>query len=357
VGMAAVAIARHLGLEVYGTASPGKHAALAARGLDAAHAASSRSAEFEPEFLAATGGAGMDIVLNALAGELTDASLRLLPRGGTFIEMGKTGPRDAMQVGRDYPGVTYRAFETGEAGPDRLGQILAQVVGLLAALDLAPLPVRAWDVRRAPEAFRFMGAARHTGKLVLTIPPDPAAPRKAGTVLVTGGTGMLGALVAGHLAATGRVRGLVLASRSGPAAPGVAVLAAGLAGDGARVQVAACDAADRAALAGLLAQLPAGDPLTGVVHSAGVVDDGVIGSLTPARVDGVMRPKADAAWTLHQLTADLDLDTFMLFSSGVPGRAATWRRMRSWTRWPATAGPRACPRCRWRGGHGLPAPG
>jgi aryl carrier-like protein len=125
---------------------------------------------------------------------------------------------------------------------------------------------------------------------------------------------MLGALVAGHLAGTGRARALVLASRSGPAAPGVAVLAAGLAAAGARVQVAACDAADRGALAGLLAQVPADSPLTGVVHSAGVVDDAVTGSLTPDRIDAVMRPKADAAWHLHQLTADLDLDTFMLFS-------------------------------------------
>ena len=315
VGMAAVAIARHLGLEVYGTASPGKHRVLAGMGLNEAHVASSRTAEFAGKFLTATGGAGMDIVLDALAGELTDASLRLLPRGGRFVEMGKTDIRDATQVGHQHPGVTYRAFDLGEAGQDRLGQILAQVVALLAAGDLAPLPVRAWDVRRAREAFRFMSQARHTGKLVLTIPPDPAAPRRAGTVLVTGGTGTLGGLVAGHLAATGRARGLVLASRSGPVRPGVAALAAGVAASGAWVQVAACDATERAALAGLLAKIPANDPLTGVVHTAGVLDDGVTGSLTTTRVDAVMRPKADAAWNLHQSTADLDLDAFVLFSS------------------------------------------
>jgi acyl carrier protein len=315
VGMAAVAIGRYLGLEVYGTASPGKHAALAALGLDGDHVASSRTADFEGEFLAATGGAGMDIVLNALAGELTGASLRLLPRGGAFIELGKAGQRDAAEVTRQHPGVAYRAFDLGQAGPDRAGQILAQVTGLLAAGDLAMLPVRAWDVRRAPDAFGFMSQARHTGKLVLMVPPDPAAPREPGTVLVTGGTGTLGALVAGHLAGTGRARGLVLASRSGPAAPGVAAVAAGLAAGGAAVQVTACDAADRAALAGLLARIPADRPLTAVIHAAGVVDDGVIGSLTPARVDAVMRPKADAAWHLHELTAGLDLDAFVLFSS------------------------------------------
>ena len=315
VGMAAVGIARHLGLEVYATASPGKHAVLAGLGLDQAHIASSRDAGFEAKFLSATGGAGVDIVLNALAGELTDASLRLLPGGGAFVEMGKTDVRDPGQVAADHPGVTYRAFDLGEAGPERLGEILAQVMGLLAAGELALPPVRCWDVRRAPEAFRFMSQARHTGKLVLTIPPDPAAPREPGTVLVTGGTGTLGGLTAGHLAATGRARELILASRTGPQAPGAAGLAADLATSGATTHVTACDTADRDALTATLARIPAEVPLTGVVHAAGVLDDGVTGSLTPDRVDAVMRPKAGAAWHLHELTAHADLDAFVLFSS------------------------------------------
>ena len=147
----------------------------------------------------------------------------------------------------------------------------------------------------------------------------PAAPgraeRPAGTALVTGGTGMLGALVAGHLAGTGRAGNVVLASRSGPAAAGAAALAASVAGRGAGVLVTACDTADRAALAALLARVRAAGPLAMVVHTAGIVDDGVIGSLTPERVDAVMRPKADAAWHLHELTQDVDLEAFVLFSS------------------------------------------
>ena len=321
VGMAAVAVARHLGLEVFGTASPGKHPVLAAMGLDQAHVASSRDARFEEQFLAATGGAGMDIVLNALAGELTDASLRLLPRGGAFLEMGKTDPRDPAEVGRLHPGVAYLPFDVADAGPGRLGQILARAVALLAAGTLPMPPVAARDVRRAREAFRFMSQARHTGKLVLTIPPAPAAPRPPGTVLVTGGTGLLGGLAARHLAAGGRAAALVLASRSGPAAPGVPALAAAIARAGTAVRVAACDTASRAALAGLLA----GEELTRVVHAAGTADDAVTGSLTAARVEAVMRPKADTAWHLHQLTRHMDLEQFTLYSSaaaalGSPGQ-------------------------------------
>ena len=244
---------------------------------------------------------------------------------GRFVEMGKTDVRDAADVAGNYPGVSYRAFDLTEAGPDRLGEILAQVTGLLAAGELAMPPVRAWDVRRARTAFRFMSQARHTGKLVLAIPPDPAAPREPGTALITGGTGTLGGLVARHLAASRGTGTVLLASRTGPAAPGAAALAADLAACGAGVRVAACDAADRPALAGLLAQIPAAYPLTTVIHAAGALDDGTIGALTPARVDAVMRPKADAAWNLHELTASADLDAFVLFSSaaatfGSPGQ-------------------------------------
>jgi NADPH:quinone reductase-like Zn-dependent oxidoreductase/acyl carrier protein len=329
VGTAAVGIARLLGLEVFATASPGKHGLLRAMGFDQDHIASSRDAGFEAGFLAATGGAGVDIVLNALAGELTDASLRLLPRGGAFLEMGKTDIRDVAQVTAAYPGVRYRAFDLSEAGPDRAGQILAEVTGLLAAGELALPPVRCWDVRRAGEAFRFMSQARHAGKITLTIPSAPAlalpgagagpaeagAAGIAGSVLVTGGTGTLGGLAARHLASTGRASHVVLASRSGPGAAGAAALAASVARAGAGVLVAVCDGADRDALAGLVDRAGRQAPLTAVVHAAGVLDDGVTGSLTPARVEAVMRPKADAAWHLHELTRDMDLDAFVLYSS------------------------------------------
>nr|WP_313956520.1 type I polyketide synthase [Streptomyces sp. SAJ15] len=142
-------------------------------------------------------------------------------------------------------------------------------------------------------------------------------------MLITGATGVLGSLVARHLVAEHGVRHLLLTSRSGRAAAGAAELADELTALGASVRLAACDAADRSALAELLATVPAEHPLTGVVHAAGALDDGVLGSLTPERVDTVLRPKGDAAVNLHELTRGLPLTAFVLFSSaaGVFGAA------------------------------------
>ncbi|NKI45252.1 SDR family NAD(P)-dependent oxidoreductase [Streptomyces sp. LD120] len=138
-----------------------------------------------------------------------------------------------------------------------------------------------------------------------------------GTVLITGATGTLGGLLARHLVTVHGVRRLLLISRRGPAAAGMDELRTELSALGATVTVAACDAADREALARLLAEIPAAHPLTGVLHAAGVLDDGVVDALTPERLDAVLRPKADAAQNLHELTADADLAAFVLYSSVV----------------------------------------
>ncbi|MGD0068369.1 MAG: SDR family NAD(P)-dependent oxidoreductase, partial [Streptosporangiaceae bacterium] len=136
-----------------------------------------------------------------------------------------------------------------------------------------------------------------------------------GTVLITGGTGGLGAVIARHLVAGHGARHLVLAGRRGADTPGAAGLTDELAELGARTRVVACDVSDRDALAVLLAEITAERPLTAIVHAAGIADNGLVGALTPERIDGVLAAKADGAWHLHELTRDMDLSAFVLLSS------------------------------------------
>ncbi|MEU1128102.1 SDR family NAD(P)-dependent oxidoreductase, partial [Streptomyces sp. NPDC005899] len=315
VGTAALQIARHLGAETYATASPAKWDALRGTGLPDDRIASSRTLEFEQVFLERTAGRGVDVVLNSLAGEFADASLRLLPRGGRFLEMGKTDRRDRDAVSRSHPGVDYLAFDVRDPGPDRIQAMLRTLLDLFERGVLRPPPVAAWDIRSAPEAFRHLAEARHIGKVVLELPSQDELWDTGRAVLVTGGLGWLGRLTARHLVTAHGVRHLVLMSRRAPSEDAARDIES-LRSLGADVRTVACDAADRAALSEALGTLAGeGVRIGGVVHTAGVLDDGVLAALTPEKLDGTLRPKVDAAVNLHELTADLDLSAFVSYSS------------------------------------------
>ncbi|KJC50362.1 SDR family NAD(P)-dependent oxidoreductase, partial [Bradyrhizobium sp. LTSP857] len=320
VGMAAVQLCRHFGAEVYGTASPGKWPVLERMGLDGRHIANSRDLSFETQFRSATKGEGVDIVLNALTGEFVDASLRLLPRGGRFLEMGIADGRDGAAIAAKYRGVSYHAFVLPT---DRMPALLKQIMGLFAQGVLKPLPYVAYDIRQMPAALRQMAQGRHVGKQVVQLPRRLAA---GGTVLITGGAGELGREVARHLVTEHGVRHLLLTSRRGMAAPGASELLAELEGLGAQtVELVSCDVGDRDAVSKVLRAIAPERPLTGVFHLAALLDDGIVPALNVERLERVLRPKLDGAWHLHELTADQDLAAFVLFSSvaalGSPGQA------------------------------------
>ena len=165
----------------------------------------------------------------------------------------------------------------------------------------------------------FLERGRPMAPRLARVPAGREISLRSGTVLITGGTGSLGRLLARHLVTQHGVRSLILTSRQGPAAPGAADLRAELADLGAQVTIAACDVADREAVARLIE----GVELAAVIHAAGVLDDGLVEALTPERLAAVLRPKVDAAWHLHELTKDRPLAAFVLFSSaaGVLGAA------------------------------------
>ncbi|MEV6596451.1 amino acid adenylation domain-containing protein [Actinoplanes sp. NPDC051346] len=325
VGMAAVQLARLHGAEVYGTASEPKWPALRELGLDDAHIASSRDLGFVESFGKGAPGASFDVVLNSLATEFIDASLGMLGGGGRFLEMGKIDVREQAAIDQSHPGVTYTVYNLPEAGPDLIQRMLVSIAELFTQGKLAPLPLRTFPMTHTSDGLRFIAQARHVGKVVLVPAQQRAFVRPDGAVLVSGGAGDLGRRVARWLAGTHGVRDLVLTSRRGMETPGAQSLVDELSELGATATVMACDAADRDDVAAVMALFGDERPLRGVVHAAGVLDDGALTALTPERFDAVFLPKVDGLWHLHELTQDLELDFFMMFSSiasvmGAPGQ-------------------------------------
>ncbi|MBX3611473.1 MAG: type I polyketide synthase [Hydrogenophaga sp.] len=316
VGMAALQLARRAGAEVFGTAgSPAKRAL--ARELGAHHLADSRSLSFAEDVMRDTNGEGVDIVLNSLAGDFIPESLRMLRRGGHFIEIGKTGIWDAATVAESFPGVHYHPLYLGEVAAARPEFVRDMLRDLLADFErgvLKPLPHKLYPIERAEQAFRFMGQGHHVGKLVITQHEAPVI-RGDASYLVTGGLSGLGLVTARWLASEG-ARHLVLVGRRDPTPEAQAGIDA-LVSEGVQVRVARCDVADAAQVQALVHSLASGGPrLRGVMHAAGVIDDGMLAELDIGRFAPVMAPKVQGTWNLHQATLPLALDFFVCFSSG-----------------------------------------
>jgi NADPH:quinone reductase-like Zn-dependent oxidoreductase/acyl carrier protein len=337
VGLAAIQYALDRGAEVHATAGSEMRRRML-RELGVAGVYGSRSARFADEVLAATGGEGVDVVLNSLSGELMRASLRLLRPFGRFLEIGKRDlyANTAVGIRPLRHNAAYFAIDSDELVGLRpsVGQaVLDEITGLLEHGRLRPLPYRAFGFAEAVDAFRLMQSSGHIGKLVLLPEPTPPAPAAADfaadpacVYVVTGGLAGFGLQAARWLVRQG-ARRLALIGRRGRATPGAAEALAEFAGQGVQAEAFACDISDDVALGAVLAHVRGGiGPIRGVLHAAMVLDDALLPDLDAARFAAVIRPKLAGAAALDRLTRGDALDLFVLFSSvttviGTPGQA------------------------------------
>jgi amino acid adenylation domain-containing protein len=325
VGLAAVQIAQRAGAEIWATASPSKQAFL--RSLGIKHVFNSRTTEYAEQILAATDGAGVDVVLNSLTGpDFIARTLSVLAPGGRFVEIGKRDVWTTEQVAKRRPDVAYTILELDRQmreHPAEIAKSLARIARMVADKELLPLPFQVYPLAEAEAAFRQMQRARHVGKIVLSV-PSPAEIHADAAYLITGGLGALGLETAGWLVRRG-ARHLVLAGRRAPGNEARQTIAH-LQDAGCSVRVVAADVAREDEVRRLLGEEMAGlPPLRGVFHAAGTLDDALLANQSQERLENVLAPKVRGAWHLHEHTRHWSLDFFVLYSSaasllGSPGQ-------------------------------------
>lgn len=329
VGLAAIQIVERAGAEVFATAgSPAKRDLL--RGLGVAHIMDSRSLAFADEVLDITGGRGVDVVLNSLAGTAIAKGLDCLAPYGRFLELGKTDIYRDSSIGLRSlrNNVSMHVIDMVQLmvdKPDLGARMFEDVLKGFEAGELFPLPLRTFRVSQIAAAFRHMAQARHTGKVVISMLDGDVKPEPAefdtvrfhpqGSYLVVGGTKGLGLSVAGWMAAQG-AKHLVLASRSGDAGEGVREAVGRLEAMGIDVRVEAVDISFEEQVRDLFDRIGAwAPPLRGIIHSAMVLDDDLITQQNRERFLKVTAPKMPGAWNLHKCSERMPLDFFVAFSS------------------------------------------
>ena len=320
VGLAALQIARAAGARVFASAGDARKRALL-RSLGVERVFHSRRLDFAEGIMEATGGRGVDMVLNFLTGEFVDKGLSILAPGGRFLEIGKTDIRDPADVAAVRSDVSYHVIDLERMGYEEGGRLRGIFDAVMAGFDkglFRPLPLRTFPLDRAGRAFHYMAEARHIGKVVLVNRPEAETNeqgiRPEGSYLITGGLGQLGLALARRLVDMG-ARRLALSGRRPPSEEAAAAMAE-LRDRGAVVKAFQADIADPEDTARLLRDVREGlAPPAGVFHLAGVLDDDPLVRLDWPRFSAVTAPKIDGAWLLHRLTRDMDLDHFVLFSS------------------------------------------
>src|SRR5262249_38880331 len=306
------------------------------RSLGVRHIYDSRSLSFAAEVMRETNGEGVDVVLNSLAGEAIAAGLEVLREGGRFLEIGKQDIYRNARLGL-FPfrrNITFSAIDLDTVLPRRQ-ELLGELMPFFEGGAFAPLPARVFSISESASAFRHMAQAKHIGKIalsmrgqdlrVVTSIEKKEAVRSDATYLITGGLGDLGLLTANWLVDRG-ARHLVLIGRSNASDTALSAIER-MKQKGAEIIFSRADVSQSDQLAGVLAEIGRTmPPLKGVIHAAGVLDDGTLRQMTSERLRAVLAPKVAGAWNLHLQTCGADLDFFVLFSSaaaliGSPGQA------------------------------------
>ncbi len=326
VGLAAIEIAKSAGARIIATVGS-KEKEEYVRSLGVNHIFNSRSADFAAAAMAATGGRGVDVVLNSLSGDLIDRGLEVLAPYGRFIELGKRDVYDDRQLGLRVfrKNISYHVVDLAdmiETHRPRARKWLEIVLKSIGDGLWHPLPVKAFASQDPSEAFRFMAQAKHIGKIavqmsrsasVLSGTDRPLFHANAG-YLITGGLGGIGLTVAKWMAEQGAGLLLLMSRRevSGEASETIREIES----MGCRVHVVRADVTHKSEVDEALKILRSERvPLRGVLHAAAVVDDVLIREMTPDRFARVMAPKIEGTWNLHSSTLGEHLDFFVLFSS------------------------------------------
>jgi 1-acyl-sn-glycerol-3-phosphate acyltransferase len=328
VGLAALQVARSVGAEVFATAgNQDKRDYLVSLGVR--HVMDSRTLRFADEIFQATGGEGVDVVLNSLSGEAIEKGLSVLRPYGRFVEIGK---RDIYENS----GIGLLAFRKNQSflaldldrlcaeRPALVGSLIRDVAARVESGEYQPLLHTSFPISRLEDAMRYMAQARHMGKVVLSM-DDPDVKltsgtrneplfRSDGTYLITGGLGGFGTATAEWMASHGAGT-LVLIGRTGTS-PGAEPPIERIRARGSRVEIRRADVSDEHALSPLLREIRSElSPIRGIIHAAMVLDDAPLDQLDRERLEHVMAPKLAGAWNLHRLTDEDPLDCFVLFSS------------------------------------------
>ena len=327
VGLAAIQFARDVGAEIFATAGTEEKCAYL-RSLGVRHVMDSRSVEFAGDIMRATGGEGVDVVLNSLSGEALSAGLRVLRPFGRFLEIGKRDIYEDGQIGLlpFRKNLSLHAIDLDRLcveRPEFVGTLLREVADRFDSGRLQPLPQRVWPISQTEEAMRFMSQARHIGKIVLSVDdPDVALAgmrtplfKSDGTYLITGGLGGFG-LAAAERLLRGGAGAVALVGRRPPSTEVDQRLVEMRRVTGARIDVMQGDVAIASDVARILHTIrSAMPPLRGVVHAAMVLDDGRLDQMEWPQFERVLAPKMAGAWNLHTQTGNEPLDLFVMFSS------------------------------------------